>query len=114
MAIVRSQLIDTTVAPWYHCISRCVRRAFLLGDGPHRKPDPIPSTASTTQASIAIVHFPHAGDRRRSPAHCSSDSTRARWCDSGSRSRPAEIALAGASRGSGLLRCLGVGVDNEL
>ena len=35
MAIARSQLIDTTVARWYHCISRCVRRAFLLGEGPH-------------------------------------------------------------------------------
>ena len=35
MAIARSQLIDTTVARWYHCISRCVRRAFLLGEGPN-------------------------------------------------------------------------------
>ena len=35
MAIARSQLIDTTVARWYHCISRCVRRAFLLNEGPH-------------------------------------------------------------------------------
>jgi hypothetical protein len=35
MAIARSQLIDTTVARWYHCISRCVRRAFLLAEGPH-------------------------------------------------------------------------------
>ena len=35
MAIARSQLIDTTVARWYHCISRCVRRAFLLGEGTH-------------------------------------------------------------------------------
>ena len=35
MAIARSQLIDTSVARWYHCISRCVRRAFLLGEGPH-------------------------------------------------------------------------------
>ena len=40
--------------------------------------------------------------------------TRAAWCDSGSPSRPVEIALAGTSRGSGLLRCLGVAVNNEL
>ena len=35
MAIARSQLIDTTGARWYHCISRSVRRAFLLGERPH-------------------------------------------------------------------------------
>ena len=35
MTIARSQLIDTSVARWYHCVSRCVRRAFLLGEGPY-------------------------------------------------------------------------------
>jgi hypothetical protein len=35
MAVACSQLIDTTLARWYHFISRCVRRAFLLAEGPH-------------------------------------------------------------------------------
>jgi hypothetical protein len=34
MTIGRSQLIDPSVTRWYHCVSRCVRRAFLLGEGP--------------------------------------------------------------------------------
>ena len=33
MAIARSKLVDVSVARWYHCVSRCVRKAFLLGEG---------------------------------------------------------------------------------
>src|SRR4029077_16409467 len=29
MATPRSMIVDETVTPWYHCVSRCVRRAFL-------------------------------------------------------------------------------------
>ena len=34
MTIARAHLIDPAVTRWYHCITRCVRRAFLLGEGP--------------------------------------------------------------------------------
>jgi hypothetical protein len=34
MAIARIRQIDPTVASWYHCMMRCVRRAFLLAEGP--------------------------------------------------------------------------------
>ena len=33
MTIVRRELVDVSVTPWYHCITRCVRRALLLGEG---------------------------------------------------------------------------------
>jgi REP element-mobilizing transposase RayT len=33
MTIARSQLISVSVTRWYHCVTRCVRRAFLLGEG---------------------------------------------------------------------------------
>jgi hypothetical protein len=33
MTISRSQLVDVSVSRWYHCISRVVRHAWLLGEG---------------------------------------------------------------------------------
>src|SRR5271157_1632223 len=33
MTIARAHPVDPTVTRWYHCVTRCVRRAFLLGEG---------------------------------------------------------------------------------
>ena len=33
MTMARSRLVDPSVTRWYHCITWCVRRAFLLGEG---------------------------------------------------------------------------------
>ena len=33
MMLPRVKLVDVMVSRWYHCVSRCVRRARLLGDG---------------------------------------------------------------------------------
>jgi len=33
MTVARSRLVDVGVTRWYHCVSRCVRRAFLLAEG---------------------------------------------------------------------------------
>ncbi len=34
MTMPRAHLVDPSVTRWYHCITRCVRRAFLLSEGP--------------------------------------------------------------------------------
>jgi hypothetical protein len=33
MTMARAHLVDPAVTRWYHCVTRCVRRAFLLGEG---------------------------------------------------------------------------------
>ena len=35
MTIARAHLVDPSVTRWYHCVTRCVRRAFFLGEGMH-------------------------------------------------------------------------------
>ncbi|MGO9812754.1 MAG: hypothetical protein ACLP53_18550, partial [Isosphaeraceae bacterium] len=35
MMIARAHLVDPSVTRWYHRVTRCVRRAFLLGEGMH-------------------------------------------------------------------------------
>ncbi len=37
MTIARAQLVDASVTRWYHCITRCVCRAFLLGEESHNR-----------------------------------------------------------------------------
>jgi hypothetical protein len=33
MTIARAHLVNSSVTRWYHCVTRCVRQAFLLGEG---------------------------------------------------------------------------------
>ena len=33
MTIARAHLVNPFVTCWYHCVTRCVHRAFSLGEG---------------------------------------------------------------------------------
>jgi hypothetical protein len=43
MTIARAHLIDPSLTRWYHCVTRCVRRAYLLGDPEHNRKEWIES-----------------------------------------------------------------------
>jgi hypothetical protein len=52
MTIARSQLIHLSVARWYHCTSRFVRRAFLLAEGPTNRSKPLPVSHDWVQEQL--------------------------------------------------------------
>jgi REP element-mobilizing transposase RayT len=54
MTVARSQLVDVSVTRYYHCISRCVRRAFLCGDGFEHRKQWIEDRLETLSRSFAV------------------------------------------------------------
>jgi hypothetical protein len=38
MTIARAHLIDPSLTRWFHCVTRCVRRAYRVGDTPSAGP----------------------------------------------------------------------------
>ena len=54
MTIARSQQVDSTLARWYHCISRCVRGALLLRDGAFNRKEWIESRIEELARIFAV------------------------------------------------------------
>ncbi|MGO8898162.1 MAG: hypothetical protein ACLQU5_07410 [Isosphaeraceae bacterium] len=62
MTIARAHLVDPSVTRWYHSVTRCVRRAFLLGEGMHdrkswieHRPEELAEIFSVAAAGFAIL-----------------------------------------------------------
>ena len=60
MAIARAQSVDTSLTRWYHCVTRCVRRAFLLGEGDYNRVDREPA-----RQAFCLHRFEPAGRQGR-------------------------------------------------
>ena len=54
MTIVRAQLVDVSLARWYHCVTRCVRREFLLGEGDQNRKEWLENRARGTCGFTSI------------------------------------------------------------
>ena len=68
MTMARAHLVDPAVTRWYHCVTRCVRRAFLLGEGPEDRKKWIecpPSSACPLTALGRRLRRASIKDRRR-------------------------------------------------
>jgi hypothetical protein len=37
MAIARAQVVDMSLTRWHHCVTRCIRKACLLGEGDNNR-----------------------------------------------------------------------------
>ena len=55
MTIARAHLIDPSLTRWYHCVTRCVRRAFLLGDEEHNRKEWIESRLEELAGCFAVA-----------------------------------------------------------
>jgi hypothetical protein len=56
MTIARSPLVDVSVIRWYHCVTRCVRRAFLLGEAEGTFDPRAVSPKNSLLAKVSAVH----------------------------------------------------------
>jgi REP element-mobilizing transposase RayT len=55
MTIARAHLIDPSLTRWYHCVTRCVRRAYLLGDKEHNRKEWIESRLQELAGCFAVA-----------------------------------------------------------
>jgi hypothetical protein len=52
MTIARAHLIDPSMTRWYHCVTRRVRRAYLLGDQKHNRKEWIESRLKSSPVAL--------------------------------------------------------------
>jgi hypothetical protein len=55
MTMARAQLVDVSLTRWYHCVTRCVRRAFLLGEGNHKRKEWIENRLEELSEIFAVA-----------------------------------------------------------
>jgi len=60
MTIGRAHSVDPAVTRWYHCVARCVRREFLLGEMPNDRKVWIENRLQELAQMRTIGSFPEA------------------------------------------------------
>ena len=77
MTMARAQLVDVSLARWYRCVTRCVRRAFLLGEGDQNREECLENRIEELAVIFAVAvggfsamdnHFASACSRSDQPS----------------------------------------------
>jgi hypothetical protein len=55
MTIARAHLIEPSLTRWYHCVTRCVRRAYLLGDQEYNRKEWIENWLQELAGCFAVA-----------------------------------------------------------
>jgi hypothetical protein len=55
MTMTRAQLVDVSIARWYHSVTPCLRRAHFLGEGDYSRKDWIGSRLEELAEIFAVA-----------------------------------------------------------
>ena len=93
MAIARAQLVDVSLTRWYHCVTRCVRRAFLLGEGDQNRKEWLENRLEELADifAVAVGGFSVMNNHLHLLLRLDPEVAQA-WSDSGKASISAELA----------------------
>ena len=67
MTMARAHLVDLSLTRWYHCVTRCVRRAFLLAEGPENRKEWIENRLQELAEIFAIAVCSNDAQKLRVP-----------------------------------------------
>ncbi len=87
MTMARAHLVDPTVTRWYHCVTRCVRRAFLLSESPMNREQWIQHRLQELAEIFAVGGFSVMDNHLHVLVRLDPDLATG-WSDFGNRSSP--------------------------
>ena len=88
MTMARAHLVNVSITRWYHCITGCVRHAFLLSEGPLNHEDSIKNRPQELADifALSVAGFPVMDNHLHVLVRLDPD-TANNWSDEGVRAR---------------------------
>ena len=64
MTIARAHVMNPALTRWYHCVTRCVRRAVLLGEGANDRKIWLDKRIEELLSALGRLHRPAIPERQ--------------------------------------------------